>query len=100
MSADRVELKRAVTYADVELQYRPEGIDIVVPRDLMRALRDAAAKHLETLPKLMWHVTGTSTDGSPAAGAWLVEQTNALDTARSWLRCGWTNVSVKQGYRP
>lgn len=63
------------------------------------ALRDAARKHLETLPKPMWRVTGWLNHnglGQQAAPFETGDHTTALDFARNYLAIGYIHVSVTQ----
>lgn len=69
---------------------------IHIDRGLLRTLRNAARKHLETLPKPVWRVTGTLYGGGAAAAYETSSRKEALDFARSYLDGGIYLVSVRQ----
>lgn len=61
----------------------------------MGAVLDAARKHLDTLPKPAWRITGTRPDGSQAYRITRETKDEALRAATMWLSNGYTDVSVK-----
>lgn len=89
---DRDQLAAAVNSVEISTNMTDMQWD-----DLMSIVCDAARKHLETLPKPVWRVTGWLPASTNRAAPYeTTSRKEALDFARGYLEQGMVHVSVYQ----
>lgn len=102
---DRKRLEAALTHIENWFYTLPVGRSTRIVRSAdclpgknygprLAAVLDAARKHLDTLPKPAWCVTGERPHGGGPASIKRDAKDEALAAARNWLEYGYTNVSV------